>query len=386
VPALGELLIGRKMERPLEAPRLERRLVAILAADIVGYSRHMEHDETGTLATLSRLRVVADELIASHKGRITGTAGDSILAEFSSVVDALDCAVKIQAGVASTGEDQPPDQRMQFRIGVNVGDVMVKDGDIFGDGVNIAARLETLALPGGICVSRGVRDHVRKMGRYAFEDLGEQSVKNIAQPIRAFRLHGLEAGTADPAVADPPLGLAATSTTAPSTPAPFELPFWDTIKESKDPAEFTAYLEQYPNGVFATLAEARRDALTAEPAEPVVAEAPASAPEADLVTVELAFWESIKESADPAEFAAYLEQYPEGSFAALAEARRHALLDAKATPAPEATEAHTTELTFWDSVKDSDNPAMYAAYLEKYPEGSFATLAEVRIEELGAGS
>jgi class 3 adenylate cyclase len=379
------------MERPLEAPRLERRLVAILAADIVGYSRHMERDETAALATLSRLRTVADELIASHKGRITGTAGDSILAEFSSVVDALDCAVKIQTGVAATGADQAPEQRMQFRIGVNVGDVMVKDGDIFGDGVNIAARLETLAQAGGICVSRGVRDHVRKMGRYAFEDLGEQSVKNIAQPIRAFRLHGLEEGAADPAVAEPPLGLAATPTPAVSTPAPFELPFWDTIKESKDPAEFTAYIEQYPNGVFASLAEARRDALMAELAEPAPAPVAAPvaalvavpAPEADLVTMELAFWESIKESGDPAEFTAYLERYPEGSFAALAEARRHALLDAKAAPAPDATEAHTTELTFWDSVKDSDNPAMYAAYLEKYPEGSFATLAKVRIDELG---
>lgn len=372
------------MEHALEAPRLERRLVAILAADIVGYSRHMERDETAALATLSRLRVVADELIAGHKGRITGTAGDSILAEFSSVVDALDCAVKIQAGVATTGEDQAPEQRMQFRIGVNVGDVMVKDGDIFGDGVNIAARLETLAQPGGICVSRGVRDHVRKMGRYAFEDLGEQSVKNIAQPIRAFRLHGLEEGPPDPAVADPPLGLAPTAVAAPapavSTPAPFELPFWDTIKESKDPAEFTAYLEQYPKGVFASLAEARRDALLAEQAEP--AAAPVSEP--DLVTVELAFWESIKESTDPAEFAAYLEQYPEGSFAALAEARRQSLTEAQEAPVPEKTEADTTELTFWDSVKDSDNPAMYSAYLEKYPDGSFATLAKVRIDELAA--
>jgi adenylate cyclase len=374
------------MEHPLEAPRLERRLVAILAADIVGYSRHMERDETAALATLSRLRVVADELIASHKGRITGTAGDSILAEFSSVVDALDCAVKIQAGVVATGEDQPPEQRMQFRIGVNVGDVMVKDGDIFGDGVNIAARLETLASPGGICVSRGVRDHVRKMGRYAFEDLGEQSVKNIAQPIRAFRLHGLEEGSPDPAAADPPLGLASAPASSPgpavSTPAPFELPFWDTIKESKDPAEFTAYLEQYPNGVFASLAEARRDALIAEQEEPAVA--PAPVPEPDLATMELAFWESIKESTDPAEFAAYLVQYPDGSFAGLADTRRKALREAKAAPAPENAAADETELTFWDSVKDSDNPAMYTAYLEKYPNGSFVPLAQARIEELAS--
>lgn len=341
----------------------------------------MERNETEALATLSRLRVVADELIASHNGRITGTAGDSILAEFSSVVDALDCAVRIQAGVAAAGADQAPDKRMQFRIGVNVGDVMVKDGDIFGDGVNIAARLETLARPGGICVSRGVRDHVRKMGRYAFEDLGEQSVKNIAQPIRAFRLHGAEEGTPDPAVPDPPTGLVSTPAPPISTPAPFELPFWDAIKESKDPAEFAAYLEKYPGGVFAPLAEARREALEAEQAgtaEP----APPAAPPSDLVAVELAFWESIKESTDPVEFAAYLAQYPEGSFATLAEARRQSLLEVKSAAPAESTEADTTELTFWDSVKDSDNPAMYEAYLEKYPEGAFATLARARIEEL----
>ena len=217
------------------------------------------------------------------------------------------------------------------------------------------------------------------MGRYAFEDLGEQSVKNIAQPIRAFRLHGIEDGAIAPVVADPPAGLAGTPAPPVSTPAPFELPFWEAMKESKDPAEFTAYLEQYPNGVFASLAEARRDALLAEQSEPPTAAAPPS----DLVTVELAFWESITESSDPAEFSAYLAQYPEGSFASLAEARRHALLEAKAAPDPHGGEADATELTFWESIKDSDNPAMYAAYLEKYPDGSFSALATARIDELG---
>ena len=177
----------------MEAPRLERKLVAILAADVEGYSRHMERDEAATLATLSAHRVIVDELVNSHNGRITGTAGDSVLAEFASVVEAVDCAVKIQDALAAANEDLPDEHRLRFRIGINVGDVMVKDGDIFGDGVNIAARLETLAMPGGICISRGVRDHVRKMGRFAFEDLGEQSVKNIEQPIRAFRLRGADA-------------------------------------------------------------------------------------------------------------------------------------------------------------------------------------------------
>src|SRR5205085_4314695 len=133
-------------------------------------------------------RALVDELIARYRGRIANTAGDSVLAEFASVLDAVRCAVEVQEALEQANDVEPEARRMRFRIGLNVGDVMVKDGDIFGDGVNIAARLETLALPGGICVSRGVRDHVRKMSRYAFEDLGEQSVKNIAQPIRAFRV------------------------------------------------------------------------------------------------------------------------------------------------------------------------------------------------------
>ena len=170
----------------MEAPRLERKLVAILAADVEGYSRHMERDEAATLATLSAHRAIVDELINSHNGRITGTAGDSVLAEFPSVVEAVDCAVKIQDALAATNEDFPDEHRLQFRIGINVGDVMVKDGDIFGDGVNIAARLENLATPGGISISRGVRDHVRKLGRFAFEDLGEQASRTSNSRFAPF--------------------------------------------------------------------------------------------------------------------------------------------------------------------------------------------------------
>jgi hypothetical protein len=218
----------------------------------------MERDEVSTLATLSSHRLIVDDLIASHKGRITGTAGDSVLAEFHSVVDALDCAVKMQDAIAIASESQPTEQRLQFRIGINVGDVMVKDGDIFGDGVNIAARLETLADPGGICVSRGVRDHVRKMGQYVFEDLGEQSVKNIAQPIRAFRVRGASGVPADQTL-DIPAAPAALSPAEQHAgdPAEFELAFWEAMKDSRDPAELAAYLEQYPVGAFTALAEAR---------------------------------------------------------------------------------------------------------------------------------
>jgi class 3 adenylate cyclase len=172
----------------MEAPPLERKLVAILAADVAGYSRLMGTDEEGTLATLSAFRTVTDALIAQHSGRICGTAGDSVLAEFASVFAAVQCAVEIQTALARANQDLPEQRRMWFRIGVNVGDVMVKDGDIFGDGVNIATRIEGLADPGGVCISRGVHDHVMRRVSYRFEDLGEKSVKNIAQPIRVFRL------------------------------------------------------------------------------------------------------------------------------------------------------------------------------------------------------
>ena len=172
----------------MEAPPLERKLVAILAADVEGYSRMMEIDEEGTLATLSAHRTITDELIAQHSGRIFGTAGDSVLAEFASVFSAVQCAIDIQRELAIANKPLDEARRLRFRIGINVGDVMVKDGDIFGDGVNIAARLEGLAEPGGICISRGVRDHIRHKLPHKFEDLGEQAVKNIAQPVRCFRL------------------------------------------------------------------------------------------------------------------------------------------------------------------------------------------------------
>src|SRR5580704_19125804 len=172
----------------MEAPPLERKLVAILAADIQGYSRLMGIDEEATLATLSAHRAITDAIIAQHGGRICSTAGDSILAEFASVFAAVQCAVEIQRDLAQANLALGEERRMWFRIGINIGDVMVKDGDIFGDGVNIAVRLEGLAEPGGICISRGVHDHVRRKLPYGFEDLGEQSVKNIAQPIRVFRL------------------------------------------------------------------------------------------------------------------------------------------------------------------------------------------------------
>ena len=180
-------------------PGPERRLAAVLAADMVGFSRLMEVDETGTLARLKTHRIeLIDPAIARNHGRIIKTTGDGMLVEFHSIVDAVLCAAEIQRRMARRNADVPPARWMQFRIGVNLGDVIVENEDIFGDGVNIAARLETLAEPGGICVSGAVRDQVgQRLEDLEFEDLGDQSVKNIARPIRVFRVR-LASTTRDP--------------------------------------------------------------------------------------------------------------------------------------------------------------------------------------------
>ena len=166
-----------------------RRLTAIVAADVAGYSRLIEADEEGTLGRLRVLRgEVIDPKIAEHRGRIVKTTGDGLLVEFVSVVDAVRCAAEIQAAMAETNGPLPPDRRIEFRIGIHQGDIVVEDGDIFGDGVNVAARLEALAEPGGICVSARVREDT--MGRLdlAFEDIGQQQLKNITRPVRVFRV------------------------------------------------------------------------------------------------------------------------------------------------------------------------------------------------------
>jgi class 3 adenylate cyclase len=176
-------------EHRLATERVERRLAAILAADVAGYSRLMGADEEGTLARLKALRrELADPKIKEHRGRIVKTTGDGLLIEFASVVDAVRCAVEVQREMAERNADVPSDRRIEFRMGINLGDIM-KDGlDIYGDGVNVAARLEALAEPGGICVSRVVRDQVRDKLAFSFEDMGEQQVKNIARPIRVHRI------------------------------------------------------------------------------------------------------------------------------------------------------------------------------------------------------
>ena len=169
--------------------RVERRLAAILCADVVEYSRLMSEDEEGTLAVLkSDRRELIDPLIAQHGGRIFKTTGDGILIEFASVVDAVRCAVVVQQGMADRNVNRPEPERIRFRIGINLGDVIHDEGDIFGDGVNVAARLQTLAEPGEICVSASVREQVGEKLPVGFADKGQHGVKNIARPVRVYRV------------------------------------------------------------------------------------------------------------------------------------------------------------------------------------------------------
>ncbi|HWZ69836.1 MAG TPA: adenylate/guanylate cyclase domain-containing protein [Stellaceae bacterium] len=169
--------------------RVERRLAAIMAADVVGYSRLMGADEIGTLRALSaHRRELIDPTIAARHGRIVKTTGDGVLVEFPSAVEAVACAISVQQGIALRNAGVAEDKRLIFRVGINVGDIISEAGDIFGDGVNVAARLESLCEPGGLCISRAVRDQVRDKLPVTFDDLGEQQVKNIARPVRAFGL------------------------------------------------------------------------------------------------------------------------------------------------------------------------------------------------------
>src|SRR6516225_3364291 len=182
--------------------KVSRRLVAVFAADVEGYCRLMGADEVGTLKGLTERRAILDRFIGEHGGRIANTAGDSVLAEFGSAVDAVQCAVDAQAALTEVNSCLPADRHINFRIGIHIGDVMVRGGDLFGDGVNIAARLQALAHPGGDCVSGTTYEQVKKVLPVAFTDMGLQQVKNIEDPIRAYAARELTEAIHSAAVAD----------------------------------------------------------------------------------------------------------------------------------------------------------------------------------------
>jgi len=210
-----------------------RRLAAILAADVAGYSRLMGADEEGTHERLkAHLGDLVNPKIGEHRGRIVKNTGDGFLAEFASVVDAVRCAVEIQRGMIDREPDMPEERRIRFRIGINLGDVIVEEQDIFGDGVNVAARLEALAEPGGVFISNTVHDHVRDRLPFAFEDLGEHQVKNIARPVRAYRVRDTGTVAKSPSPSALPL---------PDKPSIAVLPF---VNMSGDPEQ-----EYFADGV-----------------------------------------------------------------------------------------------------------------------------------------
>ena len=183
--------------------RLERRLAAIFALDMVGYSRLMEADEADTLERQESLRTeLIDPTISDHHGRVVKGTGDGLLAEFASAVDAVECAAKIQREVSEREADVQPNRRIQFRIGINVGDIVARNGDIFGDGVNVAARIESLADPGGILISGSAYNQVQSKVELGFEDLGPRAVKNLERPVQVYRVL-LEPGAADSATGRP---------------------------------------------------------------------------------------------------------------------------------------------------------------------------------------
>jgi adenylate cyclase len=183
---------------PAMIEKVKRRLTTVLCADVQGYARLMEADEVGTLAALRRSRTAMAALVERHDGHIVNTWGDAVIAEFLSVVEAVQCAIEIQQELSSQSRDLPEAQRMRFRIGINLGDVMVDGADIYGDGVNVAARLQELAEPGGIMISGPVYDQVRNKLSIAFDRLGDRQVKNVAEPVMCYRVL-LDGAPAEPA-------------------------------------------------------------------------------------------------------------------------------------------------------------------------------------------
>lgn len=270
---------------------MTRRLAAILAADAANFSGLVARDEERTLKILTGHRAIIDGTITAHGGRIVTTAGDSVLAEFPSPVPAVRAALEIQQALAERNAAAAPAPPLLFRIGVNVGDVVVEGDNILGDGVNVAVRLENLAPPGGICVSASVRDHVSGKLDGRFQDLGNQFLKNIPRPVRVFQVVPALAGPesfllpARLAASKVALGAAAAALLLgigvwlSLTRAPAELDlaadeaqvkasvderaFWESVRKTADPAELRAYLERYPNGAFAELAQARLEGIKA---------------------------------------------------------------------------------------------------------------------------
>jgi adenylate cyclase len=321
--------MSQRRIQPMDEPTPSRKLTAILAADVAGYSRMMRADQSGTVTRLAACRSIFDEAVALHQGRIANTAGDSVLAEFSSVVDALHCAIEIQTALTSENETLPSESRMQFRIGVHTGDVFVRHGDLLGDGVNVAARLQSLAPPGGVYASETVREQVRGMLTLRFDDRGPHHLKNIARSVRVYAVAAagpvrLRRPTrrrtiASVSVVGAALALILVIGSAgalwwlrPPWLAPW-LPDAATVSAQKP----TAVIVPRPRSTSAPPVAPPQTA--AKPAA-----APASPTNATDAT-ELAVWQSATAQGSQTAIEEYLRQYPAGRFAELARTQIQAL-------------------------------------------------------------
>jgi class 3 adenylate cyclase len=295
---------------------IERKLAAIVAVDIAGYSRLMRADEVGTLQALKAHRkALIDPMIAAHHGRIVKTTGDGMLVDFASVVDAVTCSVAIQRGMITRNADVPEDKRILFRVGINLGDIIVEEKDIYGDGVNVAARLQELAQPGGVCVSRTVRNHVRDKVPFDFEDLGEQTVKNITQPVRVYALGSdaigkLPVSTLVDADASKRIGRSFLG----RSPTVSALPRVHSVGRA---AAFIVAI-----GVVAIAGWQISDRFglfrLAISNLSVEATDPRNVAKDYDKEMEIAFWNAVKDSKSPIILSTYLDRFPTGTFAGLA--------------------------------------------------------------------
>jgi len=344
--------------------RSQRHLAAILACDVVRSSWHMERKEEETIRRLRDLREnLIQPKVAEHRGRIFKTMGDGFLAEFGGALDAVHCAVDIQRLMAERNLDLGDDDRLHLRIGINLGDVFREGDDVFGDGVNVAARLENSARPGGIHVSRAVCDLIRDRFSFDFDDLGEHQFHNITRPIHVFgvRLDGEDV--------PPPM---------PAKRRRWPVGMIGVVVGVAVLVAFAAviYVLKYPPNekvVVAPIPPAP-PALAPTSAPPVTTPQPPSQPPADP---EFVFWQSIRESSNPADFEAYLRTYPSGQFASPARIR---IAQLRPPPAPQPPV--DAEVVFWQSISGSTNAANFEEYLNKYPQGRFAEISINKIDEL----
>ena len=345
----------------------QRLLATILAADVFGYSRLMAEDEEYTLRTLKAYRVIVDRLINGHEGRIFHTAGDSVLAQFQSAVEAVRCAIAIQQELRVRNAQLDEARRMEFRIGIHVGDVLVEGDNLYGDGVNIAARLEGLARPGELCVSGSVFMLVKNKLSYSFEDMGPQSLKNIPEPVPAFRLTRTAAEepkksqnwfVVSAVVALLIVGIAGWMVRGDSSERA-----WTAIQNTTDRAALEDYIQRFGNSRHADLARSKLSSLSATTAPP--------ADEAERA------WTATQNATDPSALEDFVRRYGGTSYGNLARERLSKLNANKLSPEDPAERA-------WTAAQNTTDPSALEDFVRRYGNTSYGNLARERLSKLNA--